>query len=74
MRFPTWSGCWNAKDPSSSLFCKPPTSLRRRSVGNQATYVVNRNINFTNVCAKKCSFCAFSRTYRSDEGLLAARV
>ena len=45
-------------------------SLRRRSVGNQATYVVNRNINFTNVCAKKCSFCAFSRTYRSDEGYL----
>ena len=45
-------------------------SLRRRSIGDQVTYVVNRNINFTNVCAKKCSFCAFSRTYRSDEGYL----
>lgn len=45
-------------------------SLRRRSVGDRVTYVVNRNINFTNVCAKKCSFCAFSRTYRSDEGYL----
>lgn len=45
-------------------------ALRRRSVGDQVTYVVNRNINFTNVCTKKCSFCAFSRTYRSDEGYL----
>ena len=29
---------------------------------------VNRNINFTNVCVKRCSFCAFSRTHRSREG------
>ena len=42
--------------------------LRRQRVGNIVTYVVNRNINFTNVCVKRCSFCAFSRTYRSDEG------
>ena len=28
--------------------------LRRRSVGNIVTYVVNRNINFTNVCVKRC--------------------
>jgi FO synthase subunit 2 len=37
-------------------------------VGDVVTYVVNRNINFTNVCVKRCSFCAFSRTYRSEEG------
>lgn len=42
--------------------------LRRQSVGDVVTYVVNRNINFTNVCVKRCSFCAFSRTYRSDQG------
>src|SRR3990170_3510540 len=35
--------------------------LRRRQVGDTATYVVNRNINFTNVCIKHCTFCAFSR-------------
>jgi FO synthase subunit 2 len=35
--------------------------LRRRRVGNIVTYVVNRNINFTNVCIKQCGFCAFSR-------------
>ena len=42
--------------------------LRRETVGDEVSYVVNRNINFTNVCVKRCSFCAFSRTYRSDEG------
>lgn len=42
--------------------------LRRQTVGEVVTYVVNRNINFTNVCVKRCSFCAFSRTYRSNEG------
>ncbi len=42
--------------------------LRRRRVGNIATYVVNRNINFTNVCIKQCGFCAFSRDFREEEG------
>jgi len=42
--------------------------LRRRSVGDLVTYVVNRNINFTNVCVKRCGFCAFSRDHRQDEG------
>ena len=42
--------------------------LRRRSVGDVATYVVNRNINFTNVCIKRCGFCAFSRDHRQEEG------
>ena len=42
--------------------------LRKDTVGETVTYVVNRNINFTNVCVKRCSFCAFSRTHRSREG------
>ncbi|HEX9100707.1 MAG TPA: radical SAM protein, partial [Polyangia bacterium] len=42
--------------------------LRRRQVGDEVAYVVNRNVNFTNVCVKACRFCAFSRTQRSDEG------
>ncbi len=44
--------------------------LRRRTVGDLATYVVNRNINFTNVCIKRCGFCAFSRDFREEEGYL----
>ncbi|HLW61206.1 MAG TPA: 5-amino-6-(D-ribitylamino)uracil--L-tyrosine 4-hydroxyphenyl transferase CofH [bacterium] len=42
--------------------------LRRESVGDIVTYVVNRNINFTNVCIKGCGFCAFSRDFREEEG------
>ncbi len=41
--------------------------LRRRSVGDVVTYVINRNINFTNVCIKHCGFCAFSRDHRQEE-------
>ena len=44
--------------------------LRRRSVGDTVTYVVNRNINFTNVCIKQCGFCAFSRDFREEEGYM----
>ena len=42
--------------------------LRRETVGDIVTYVVNRNINFTNVCIKGCGFCAFSRDFREEEG------
>ena len=42
--------------------------IRRRRVGDIVTYVVNRNINFTNVCIKQCGFCAFSRDFREEEG------
>ena len=42
--------------------------LRRRHVGDTVTYVVNRNVNFTNVCIKHCGFCAFSRDHREEEG------
>jgi 5-amino-6-(D-ribitylamino)uracil---L-tyrosine 4-hydroxyphenyl transferase len=38
--------------------------LRYIQAGNTVTYVVNRNINFTNICEQHCSFCAFRR----DEG------
>jgi FO synthase len=35
--------------------------LRRESVGDTVTYVVNRNINYTNICLYHCGFCAFSK-------------
>src|SRR5439155_22964367 len=35
--------------------------LRAQAVGDQVTYVVNRNINFTNVCYTRCRFCAFAQ-------------
>jgi FO synthase len=39
--------------------------LRRRSNGDRVTYVVNRNINYTNQCYFRCGFCAFSKGPRS---------
>ena len=42
--------------------------IRKRRVGDVVSYVVNRNINFTNVCIKQCGFCAFSRDFRKEEG------
>lgn len=41
--------------------------LRRRKVGDGITYVVNRNLNFTNVCIVGCSFCGFSRGPNSPD-------
>jgi FO synthase subunit 2 len=48
--------------------CLAADQLRREQVGDVVTYVVNRNINFTNVCVKTCQFCAFSRDLRSEQG------
>jgi FO synthase subunit 2 len=42
--------------------------LRARQAGELVTFVVNRNVNFTNVCIKHCTFCAFSRDHREEEG------
>ncbi|WP_217705627.1 5-amino-6-(D-ribitylamino)uracil--L-tyrosine 4-hydroxyphenyl transferase CofH [Peristeroidobacter soli] len=42
--------------------------LRREQVGDDVTYVVNRNINYTNICLYRCTFCAFSKG-RSHEAL-----
>src|SRR3989442_10048024 len=55
--------------------------LRRETVGDAITYVVNRNINFTNVCFVGCSFCGFGRgpgaadaySLAFDEGVSRAR-
>ena len=41
--------------------CRLADDLRRDTVGDEVTYVVNRNINFTNVCYVGCRFCAFAQ-------------
>src|ERR1700719_1080301 len=41
--------------------------LRSELAGNIVTYVVNRNINFTNICFVGCKFCAFSRGPRESD-------
>jgi 5-amino-6-(D-ribitylamino)uracil---L-tyrosine 4-hydroxyphenyl transferase len=61
---------FNSKGLELSLISLIADELRRRQNGNVATYVVNRNINFTNVCVKQCGFCAFSRDFRQEEGYI----
>jgi len=41
---------------------------RRSRTGDRVAYVINRNVNFTNVCVKRCGFCAFSRGHRAEQG------
>ena len=41
--------------------CSQADDVRRDTVGDEVTYVVNRNINFTNVCYTGCRFCAFAQ-------------
>jgi 7,8-didemethyl-8-hydroxy-5-deazariboflavin synthase CofH subunit len=41
---------------------------RRCRAGERVAYVINRNVNFTNVCVKRCGFCAFSRGHRAEQG------
>lgn len=57
-----------ARGPELLAMQSVADQLRQRQVGERVTYVVNRNINFTNVCIKHCGFCAFSRDLRTEEG------
>ena len=59
---------YNTKGLEFHLVGLVADELRKRRVGDIVSYVVNRNINFTNVCIKQCGFCAFSRDFREEEG------
>ncbi|MDT0576313.1 5-amino-6-(D-ribitylamino)uracil--L-tyrosine 4-hydroxyphenyl transferase CofH [Croceicoccus sp. F390] len=49
--------------------CRFADELRRDRVGNTITHVVNRNINYTNICLYRCGFCAFSKgSTKSERG------
>ncbi|MBW9206844.1 bifunctional FO biosynthesis protein CofGH [Mumia sp. zg.B17] len=50
-----------AEGPALDAVCRLADDLRRDAVGDEVTYVVNRNINFTNVCYVGCRFCAFAQ-------------
>ena len=42
--------------------------IRRYQAGDKVSFVINRNVNFTNICVNSCRFCAFSVTSDSSEG------
>ncbi len=52
---------FSASGAALEELCRLADDLRRDTVGDDVTYVVNRNINFTNVCYTGCRFCAFAQ-------------
>ena len=62
------SACSAPAARSASACSPPPTRVRREVNGDEVTYVVTRNIQYTNVCYFRCGFCAFSK------GKLAANL
>ena len=52
--------------PALTALCSLADTVRADTVGDPVTYVVNRNLNFTNVCYTGCRFCAFAQR-ESDE-------
>ena len=51
----------NAEGPGLEALVALADQLRRDTVGDDVTYVINRNINFTNICYTGCRFCAFAQ-------------
>ncbi|MER5333039.1 bifunctional FO biosynthesis protein CofGH [Micromonospora sp. NPDC002717] len=56
-----------ADGPALDELCRLADDARRAAVGDDVTYVVNRNINFSNVCYVGCRFCAFAQRERDAD-------
>jgi FO synthase len=75
---------FRARDSEFSVVCRAADELREDVNGGVVSYVVTRNINYTNICTYHCRFCAFSKGKTSDSlrgrpynlslGEVAARV
>ena len=57
---------FQARGDDYHLVCDAADRLRRRVNGATVSYVVNRNINYTNVCYFRCQFCAFAKGKMSE--------
>tara|TARA_R110001592_G_scaffold260403_1_gene524920 strand:+ start:13492 stop:15957 length:2466 start_codon:yes stop_codon:yes gene_type:complete len=57
---------FTARDDDFAAVCRVADALRQARCGSDVSYVVNRNINYTNVCYFKCQFCAFSKGKLSE--------
>jgi len=55
-----------ARGDEFTAVCHTANDLRKKMNGDTVTYVVNRNINYTNICYFKCQFCAFSKGKMSE--------
>ncbi len=57
---------FQARGDDFTAICQAANELRKRVNGDVVTYVVNRNINYTNICYFRCQFCAFSKGKLSE--------
>ena len=57
---------FEARGPAFDAVCHAADRLRQRVNGDTVSYVVTRNINYTNVCYFRCQFCAFSKGKLSE--------
>lgn len=57
---------FESRGPDFSYIAQQADLLRQKLCGDTVSYVVNRNINYTNVCYFKCQFCAFSKGKASE--------
>jgi FO synthase len=53
---------FETRGPYAQAVVAAADELRRQVRGDTVTYVINRNINYTNICTYSCAFCAFSKT------------
>lgn len=58
---------FQARGDDVDFVCGAADDLRRETSGDTVTYVVNRNINYTNICLYRCTFCAFAKGNASEE-------
>lgn len=60
---------FEAEGPDVTLIAQAADGLRHATAGDTVTHVVNRNINYTNICLYRCGFCAFSKgSTRAERG------
>jgi FO synthase len=57
---------FRVRGPELSWLCRVADGLREQLHGDRVSYVLNRNINYTNICYFKCQFCAFSKGKLSE--------
>jgi FO synthase len=57
---------FNVRGPEFAWLVRQADEMRQLAAGEQVSYIVNRNINYTNVCYFKCQFCAFSKGKMSE--------
>jgi len=56
---------FDARGDDFTAVCQAADQMRRELCGDAVSYVVNRNINYTNICSFRCKFCAFAKGKKS---------